>query len=147
MFQVPKSAILALAVFCLGQFPHSAAGEEAIQYAPPNSLVWVETPEGVAFAALRGDRFVEAYMAMVRLPAGLVSPPHTKSADMFGVVISGAMTHAPVGVDPDPISILPQGSFYRVPAGLAHVSSCVSKTECVTFLYQNGKFDFQPLAP
>ena len=37
---------------------------------------WEVTAEGVAFAPLQGDRFVESYQAMVRLPAGMVSPPH-----------------------------------------------------------------------
>jgi len=85
-------------------------------------------------------------MAMVRLPAGLVSPPHIKSADMFGVILSGVMVHSPVGADPDDDVVLPEGSFYRIPADVPHVSSCVSETECVSFLYQDGQFDFLPVS-
>jgi len=122
---------------------HSAqAQDEAIKNIPTANLDWDVTPEGVAFAPLIGDRFAEAYMAMVRLPAGLVSPAHVKSANMFGVMVSGSMTHSAVDADPKDAVILSEGSFYKIPKGVAHVSRCVSEVECVTFLYQDGKFDF-----
>lgn len=126
--------------------PSFAQAQEPIQNAPASELAWETTPEGVAFAALVGDRFAEPYMAMVRLPAGLVSPAHVKTANMFGVVVSGAMTHVLAGADPSKGRILPPGSFYRISAGVAHISSCVSESECVAFLYQDGKFDFLPAA-
>lgn len=121
-----------------------AAEPATVTNIPTANLAWDETEEGVAFAALVGDRFVESYMAMVRLPAGLISPPHVKSANMFGVVISGTISHLAIDSDPSDEILLPEGSFYQVPAGLAHVSKCVSETDCVTFLYQDGKFDFLP---
>ena len=124
--------------------PALAAEQVTVTNIPTANLAWDETEEGVAFAPLVGDRFVESYMAMVRLPAGLVSPPHVKSANMFGVVISGTISHLAIEADPSDEVLLPKGSFYQVPAGLAHVSKCVSKTDCVTFLYQDGKFDFLP---
>lgn len=124
----------------------ASAGEEAdIVNTPASLMQWETTPEGVGFAALVGDRFAEPYMAMVRLPAGLVSPAHVKSANMFGVVVSGTITHVAVGADPSSEVLLPAGSFYEVPAKLAHLSKCVSETDCVTFLYQDGKFDFLPV--
>lgn len=111
---------------------------------PADSLGWETTEEGVAFAPLVGKRFEEPYMAMVQLPAGLASPAHTKTANMFGVVISGAMVHSRVGADPAAETLLPAGSFYKIPANLPHISKCVSVVDCVTFLYQDGKFDFLP---
>ncbi len=119
----------------------SAMADPEIRNTPAAELGWDVTPEGVAFAPLMGNRFTEPYMAMVRLPAGLVSPPHIKSADMFGVILSGTMIHHPAGTDPD-TPHLGKGSFYRIPAGLSHVSRCISEEDCVTVLYQNGKFDF-----
>ena len=83
-------------------------------------------------------------MAMVHLPGGLVSPPHIKSANMFGVVVSGTMTHVAVGANTGEEIRLPPGSFYQIPANLPHVSKCVSDDDCITFLYQDGKFDFLP---
>ncbi len=112
---------------------------------PPSELNWETTAEGVGFAPLTGDRFNEAYMAMVRLPAGLVSPAHIKSSNMFGVVVAGAMTHLAVGADASTEVLLTEGSFYKVPAGVDHISKRVSETDCITFLYQDGKFDFLPI--
>ncbi len=40
---------------------------------------------------------------------------------------------------------LTEGGFYKVPAGIGHVSSCISDVDCVTFLYQDGKFEFIPI--
>jgi len=109
---------------------------------PSDALNWATTPEGVGFAALNGDRFTESYLAMVALPHGTISPPHIKSADMFGVIVSGEMTHVPVGTKPMDGVVLGAGAYYHIPAGLAHISSCVSQQDCVTFLYQPGAFDF-----
>lgn len=127
--------------------PALAGSEELVTNLPASNLAWTTTDEGVAFAPLVGDRFVEPYMAMVRLPAGLVSPPHVKTANMFGVVIAGTISHVAVDAAPTEETLLPEGSFYKVPAGLAHVSKCVSETDCITFLHQDGKFDFLPIAP
>ena len=123
-----------------------AFATDPITALPAAALDWAETPEGVAFAPLMGDRFEEAYMAMVRLPAGTVSPPHVKSAAMAGIVLHGTMTHVAIDADPSAAVPLSDGAFYVVPAGLAHISSCISDTACVTFLYQDGKFDFLPVA-
>ncbi len=126
--------------------PFSSAAETDIINRPGENLTWEKTQEGVAFASLVGDRFAEPYMAMVRLPAGLVSPAHTKTANMFGVMISGAMVHTVPGADPASDIVLREGSFYKIPKNLPHVSKCVSTVDCVTFLYQDGKFDFLPAA-
>ena len=121
-----------------------ASGETEIVNASAEQLDWETTEEGVGFAPLMGDRFVDSYMAMVRLPAGLVSPAHVKTSNMFGVVVSGTMTHIAVGEEPSKEVLLAEGSFYKIPAGLGHISKCVSETDCITFLYQDGKFDFLP---
>ena len=109
---------------------------------PTSELPWVATPEGAEFAALEGDRFRESYMAMVRLPAGLASPPHVKSAGMFGVVLEGTFVHRTTVEAEENETPLGPGSYYHIPAGLPHVSACVSDVPCVAFLYQDGAFDF-----
>jgi hypothetical protein len=109
---------------------------------PKGDLPWSTTPEGAEFAALDGDRFAEPYMAMVRLPAGLASPPHVKTANMFGVVMEGTFMHTASTGNAEPGKHLGPGSYYFVPAGLPHVSACVSDVPCVAFLYQDGAFDF-----
>ncbi|MGI9436537.1 MAG: DUF4437 domain-containing protein [Geminicoccaceae bacterium] len=140
--RLPLAAALLLATLAT---PVLAGSQEPVTNLPADDLAWDKTEEGVAFAPLVGDRFAESYMAMVRLPAGLVSPPHVKTANMFGVVVSGTISHSAVEADPSHETLLPEGSFYKVPAGLAHISKCVSETDCVTFLYQDGKFDFLPI--
>ncbi|MEP3345600.1 MAG: DUF4437 domain-containing protein [Litoreibacter sp.] len=121
-----------------------AFAEPQITNLPTSQLDWQTTPEGVAFAALEGNRFESAYMAMVRLPAGLASPPHVKTANMFGIVVEGEMTHV-AHVNPQTAPVLSAGAFYKIPKDLPHVSSCVSDVPCVAFLYQDGQFDFLPV--
>ncbi|MGH1415856.1 MAG: cupin domain-containing protein [Pelagimonas sp.] len=112
---------------------------------PASALDWAQTPEGVGFAPLRGDRTTEPYFAMVRLPAGLKSPAHTKSAAMVGLMVSGEMTHVIAGTNPADAPRIGPGGYYEIPANLPHVSSCVSQSPCVTLLYQDGAFDFLPV--
>lgn len=135
---------LSLTILLAGMIAPQLNAQPTITLTGLDALTWETTPEGVGFAALDGARFQEAYMAMVRLPAGTVSPPHVKSANMFGVMVQGTMTHVAAGSNPTGDHPIGPGGFYRVPAGLPHVSSCISPTPCVTFLYQDGAFDFVP---
>lgn len=121
------------------------AQAEQITLLEADDYVWETTPEGVAFAALQGDRFAESYQALVRLPGGTISPPHIKSAVMFGIILQGEMIHYADGDDPDAARTIGPGSYYRIPSGLAHISACVSDEPCVAYLYQDGAFDFLPV--
>ncbi len=123
------------------------AQADAITLLGPDQIAWDATPEGVSFAALEGDRFSESYQALVRLPSGTISPPHMKSASMFGVMLEGEMIHYLAGGDPEAATRIGPGSYYKIDAGVAHVSACVSEIECVTYLYQDGAFDFLPVQP
>lgn len=142
-----RKETIALAIFMLGSSMPAASTDpvSVIDNVPADALAWETSEEGVGFAPLVGERFDEAYMAMVKLPAGLISPPHVKSANMYGVVIAGTITHLAVGADPSLEIPLSEGAFYQVPAGVGHVSKCISDVDCVTFLYQDGKFDFVPV--
>ncbi len=126
--------------------PVLASEPPGITLIPSFELDWITTPEGVAFAALDGDRFTGAYQSMVRLPAGIASPLHVKSANMFGIVIQGDMIHYAKGEDPNTAQEIGAGAFYKVPKGLAHISACVSDVPCVVYLFQDGAFDFVPVA-
>lgn len=118
---------------------------EQVTLLDAEDLAWETTPEGVAFAALQGDRFRESYQAMVKLPAGTVSPPHTKSANMYGVMLQGEMIHYAIIDGPEEARRMGAGSFYSIPKGIAHVSACVSETPCIAYLHQDGAFDFVPV--
>ncbi|MDX8351165.1 DUF4437 domain-containing protein [Cognatiyoonia sp. IB215182] len=123
----------------------TAAWADPIQLLDTDDFAWNTTPEGVAFAALQGDRLTEPYQALVRLPAGTVSPPHIKTANMYGVMLQGEMVHYSSDTDPDTARKIGPGSYYSIAAGTAHVSACVSDTPCIAYLYQDGAFDFLPV--
>lgn len=131
--------------FFASLFATTPAWADEITLIDASNFAWESTPEGVAFAPLQGDRFEESYQAMVRLPAGIISPPHVKSANMFGVMLQGEMIHYANGEDPDVAQIIGAGPFYMIPKSLAHVSACVSTTPCIAYLYQDDAFDFVPV--
>ena len=131
-----------LIVALMAPIPASA---DQITLLASDDFDWQTTPEGVAFAPLQGDQFTEAYQALVRLPAGTISPPHVKSANMYGVMLQGEMTHYVNGADPAAAQRMGPGSYYSIPSGMAHVSACVSDVPCVAYLYQDGAFDFVPV--
>jgi quercetin dioxygenase-like cupin family protein len=118
---------------------------EPIRLLGSDDFAWKTTAEGVAFAALEGDRFAGTYQALVKLPPGTVSPPHVKSANMYGVMLQGEMIHYVTGDSPDGARRMGPGSFYSISSGTAHVSACVSDAPCVAYLYQDGAFDFLPV--
>lgn len=139
-----KQVMLVATVLSLS-VPTALHAADGIKLMPEANLDWDITPEGVAFAPLEGKRFEESYMAMVRLPAGLVSPVHVKTATMYGLVVSGQMVHVAEENIGKRETVLEPGDYYQIPAGLPHLSKCVSGVECVTFLYQDGPFDFLPV--
>jgi len=122
-----------------------SAGANPITLQGTNDFAWETTAEGVAFASLQGDRFVEPYQALVKLPAGLASPPHVKTANMYGVILQGEMIHYAQGDDPKTARKIGPGSYYSIASGTAHISACVSTEPCVAYLYQDGAFDFLPV--
>lgn len=124
----------------------AAADAGPIRLLDARDLVWETTPEGVAFAALQGDRHAGPYQALVKLPAGTVSPPHIKSAAMFGVMQQGQMIHYGVGENPERARRMGPGSFYEISGGAPHISACISDTPCIVYLYQDGAFDFLPVS-
>tara|TARA_R110001599_G_scaffold66694_9_gene188722 strand:- start:965 stop:1390 length:426 start_codon:yes stop_codon:yes gene_type:complete len=121
------------------------ASADQITLLDATNFTWEPTPEGVAFAALQGDRFTEPYQALVKLPAGTVSPPHVKSANMYGVILRGEMIHYASEENPENTQRIGPGSFYSIPKGMAHISACVSNEPCIAYLYQDGAFDFLPV--
>lgn len=138
-----KNMLLAFAIVLTSLASQALA--EPIRLLSSNDFEWRTTPEGVAFAALEGDRYSEAYQALVRLPAGTISPPHLKTANMFGVMLEGEMIHYALGDNSEAARRMGPGSFYSIAAGTAHISACVSDTPCVAYLYQDGAFDFLPV--
>lgn len=111
---------------------------DKIQFGPTG--VKTEIGELMAGPAY-GDLTKGPHGTFVKMPAGFVSPLHTHTDDYIGVVISGVGENA-----------LPGGEEIRLPAGSywfqrgkeAHITKCVSQTDCLFFIYQTGKFDYVP---
>ena len=139
-----KKLLLAALVMFLTPMHASA---DQIRLLNTADFAWETTQEGVAFASLQGNRFAESYQALVKLPAGTVSPPHVKSANMYGVMLQGEMIHYAADNSPESARKMGSGSYYSIPKGMAHISACVSETPCIAYLYQDGAFDFLPVQP
>ena len=86
-----------------------------------------------------GDLANGAHGTFIKMPAGYVSPTHTHTEDYWAVVVSGVMVNkTPDGADVP----LPVGSYFLQKGGEPHVTKCISPTECIFFINQNGKFDY-----
>lgn len=117
---------------------------------PVTELHWgsagVTAPNGAGTlqaAPAFGDLSKGEHGTFIKMPTGFVSAPHTHTDDYFGIVITG------VGVNTDGKGKdipLPPGSYWFQPGGQAHVTKCISTTECIFFIHQGGKFDYLPTA-
>jgi anti-sigma factor ChrR (cupin superfamily) len=75
------------------------------------------------------------------MPAGFVSAEHTHTQDYYAVVVKGIGANDPAGAKPKP---LPVGSYWFQRGEENHVTRCLSKTDCLFFIVQPGKFDYVP---
>jgi hypothetical protein len=75
----------------------------------------------------------------VKMPAGFSSAVHTHTEDYYAVVIKGVGANHLPGEKDVP---LPVGSYWFQKGEEAHVTKCLSKTDCLFFLVQPGKFDY-----
>ena len=90
---------------------------------------------GPAYGDLQNGR----HGTFVRMPAGFKSPVHTHTEDYYAVVVEGVgANHAPDGE----AAPLPPGSYWFQRGEEAHVTECLSETDCLFFIVQPGKFDY-----
>lgn len=105
----------------------------------------VKTEVGELMAgAAYGNSANGKHGTFIKMPAGFSSVPHTHTEDYFAVVIEGTAVNSPTGVkDID----LPPGSYWFQKGEEEHVTKCISKTDCLFFIVQPGKFDYAPTTP
>lgn len=113
---------------------------------PPKTFQFGPTGVKTAIGELKasgayGDLTKGAHGTFIRMPAGFVSALHTHTEDYFGVVIQGVGVNTQNGRND---AELPVGSYWLQKGGEPHVTKCVSKTDCLFFIYQPGKFDYLP---
>jgi beta-alanine degradation protein BauB len=87
-----------------------------------------------------GDFSKGAHSTFIKLPAGFATPLHFYTEDLYGVVISGVVANA-VDASVTDVPLAP-GSYWFQKGKAAHITKCLSATECVVFITQPGKFDF-----
>ena len=100
----------------------------------------VRTEQGELLAGpAYGDLQNGQHGTFVRMPAGFKSPVHTHTEDYYAVVLKGVgANHSPKGE----VVPLPVGSYWFQRGEEAHVTQCLSDDECLFFIVQPGKFDY-----
>ena len=74
-----------------------------------------------------------------------VSPPHIHSHSYHGVVLAGEMVNPFLEESIGNAPRLAPGDYWFVPAGVKHVTACVSATPCLFYFHSEGNFDFLPV--
>jgi quercetin dioxygenase-like cupin family protein len=125
-----------------GEQPTASAGAAPMMQAFDN-LKWSALPErpGMQYSVLSGDPKSGPYTQVRKVPAGTRNPPHSHSADITNVVISGTWY---TGTDESSARDFGPGSVILMPGNWVHVSGCRPGSECVFYQDGKGKFDFLP---
>ena len=99
---------------------------------------------GVKIVDLWGDHTKGAFGALVKFPAGFMTPLHTHTNPFKIVVVSGTFLQTPEGKAE--VKLGP-GSYLLQPAdGYKHVTGCAKGSDCVILTQADGKFDLLPVA-
>jgi quercetin dioxygenase-like cupin family protein len=96
-----------------------------------------EQPEGPGMVPVSGDMTSGPFTALVRFPAGVMSPKHSHSASYSAAVISGSVSHGEGDA-------LTAGSYWNQVGGGVHVTGCSSDTDCIFFVAMDGAMDMTP---
>ena len=128
-----------------------ASAEDAHTMITPNDVKWGPAskalPAGAEAAVLFGDPTKEGLFALrLKLPAGYAIPPHTHPALEVDTVISGTIN---LGMgetaDRSAAKAIPAGSFFALPAGMAHFAYFDEET--VLQLTTNGPWGIKYINP
>jgi anti-sigma factor ChrR (cupin superfamily) len=112
-----------------------------------SDMKWVDLDPagapGVKIADLWGNHAKGAYGALIKLPAGFMTPLHTHTHPMKVIFLSGDYIQAPEG---KPEVHLGPGSYMYQPGGnYRHTTSCAKSGDCEFFVESNGPFDLKPV--
>lgn len=108
-------------------------------------IKWTDVPDvkGAQQAALWGNPNKGAYGAFNKFPRGTEIPLHTHTYDLRGVIVSGT---AVIGLEGQSPKELGPGSYYFLPGGAKHTTTCKAGADCLFFSEQPGAFDVKPVA-
>ncbi len=136
-----RFAFLSL-IFMAVCFAQSSSTKQ-IMVANPAEMKWQHDagdPPGSESIVLRGDPSSDGFELFARYPAGHVFAPHWHSANERIVLISGKMSIQTGSAT----KFLEAGGFAYLPAKEVQKMACVSNTQCVFYVYWDGKLDFHP---
>jgi len=136
-------SIFLAVTFFLSIYTNVSAASDKPVTTQHDKLVWVEIAPFLQVATVTGDMSKGAHGTIGKFTPNSDSPLHTHTGAYHGVVISGVMTN-PFGDEKNPPKLTP-GSYWYVPAGAEHVTSCLSDTPCIFYFYADEKFDFIPI--
>ena len=142
-----RSALCILPMSCLLMSGNIYAGQsikKSNTHVAEHELQWQTTPFGPEAAVISGDFTAGKHITYIKFEPGMKTPIHVHSNDYTGVVISGITKHWIVN-QKDTHKELAAGSNWSIPADTAHVSECLSQTQCIMVIYQDAAFDFIPV--
>jgi len=118
--------------------PSVSVPADQVQFIPTGVISQgLELKAGQSYGNLQKGK----HGTFVKMPAGFSSPLHTHTEDYYAVVVKGVGTnHLPGEKDVE----LPVGSYWFQKGEEAHVTKCLSKTDCLFFIVQPGVFDYVP---
>jgi quercetin dioxygenase-like cupin family protein len=109
---------------------------------PFDDIVWDVQPNGRTLANIKGDFKTGPHTKIIKFSADQKTAPHTHSYGYVGVIVKGVAKHFEPG-KPETEKVLPAGSFWKVPAGVVHISECLPQQGCIFVTQQEGFFDVQ----
>lgn len=117
-------------------------------FMPSADMKWTDLDPagapGVKIVDLWGDHTKGAFGALVKFPAGFMTPLHTHTNPFKIVIVSGTFLQTPEGKSQ--VKLGP-GSYLLQPGGsYKHVTGCDKGSDCVFFTQAEGKFDLLPAA-
>lgn len=122
--------------------------DDAAQEIPVDEIAArLDEPEAVVspfahMVTLWGDRAIGAHGTMGEFIPDGTSPSHSHSYSYHGVVLSGTMVNPFLGQPIDEARPLEAGDYWFVPAGVDHVTACISAEPCSFYFHSEGLFDF-----
>lgn len=136
------SLCLLVLAACAAAGAHPAPVQD-VSVVKPGEVKWVDAkghPKGVQTCLIHGDPSKEAFVVMLKVPAGTVYPPHFHSADEVVTVVSGSfMIGSGEKVDEARASTVEAGGYFSFKAKTPHWAKAVKDTVAVR--YGNGKAD------
>jgi quercetin dioxygenase-like cupin family protein len=121
----------------------NAGEDESGRAITSGEIVYEQIAPFVKMGGAWGNRAEGAHGTFGEFPGGASSPAHTHSDAYHGVVISGVMAN-PFNNEPDPVKMGPGGYWY-VPAGVEHITACLSDEPCLFYFHADSAFDFTPV--